>query len=250
MVHSLLSLEDQQAVSPRLHLFSLLPSYSASPVYLQRFWVGIPAFFSEGSKSLLSGFSGTDLPVHRLLSLCGSSLRVKAAATSSNTSVGTSNWKNCLYNLTCKYLLCRDYKWPLTMQILIKTILWGHSQVIKFECKTLAETCTENWAKLFYFSKQISPSYMVNSPSHSVESILENCDCRFLSAKTLVVATVISQNVIYDFFIPMNLFSFVLLVQKETNSRAYIFGYGKLIAEQMPAKDFFFLYSPSAVTER
>lgn len=92
---------------------------------------------------------------------------------------------------------------------------------------------------------------MINSPSHSAKSTLENCDCRFLSNKTLVVATVISQNMINDFFFSKNLISFVLFIQKETYSRAYICGFGKLIAVQTPAKDISFsLLTFGTVTER
>lgn len=91
---------------------------------------------------------------------------------------------------------------------------------------------------------------MINSPSHSANSTLENFDCRFLPPKTLVVATVINQNMITDFF-PMNLISFVLFVQKEKKSRACICDFGKLIAVQMPAKDISFsLLTFSTVTER
>lgn len=91
---------------------------------------------------------------------------------------------------------------------------------------------------------------MINSPSHSAKSTIENCDCRFLSNKTVVVATVISQKMINDFFFPINSISFVLFVQKETNSRAYICGSGKLIAVQMPAQDISFsLLTFSTVTE-
>lgn len=92
---------------------------------------------------------------------------------------------------------------------------------------------------------------MINSPSHNAKSTLGNFDCRFLPPKTLVVATVINQTMITDFFFPMNLISFVLFVQKEKKSGPCICDFGKLISVQMPAEDISFsLLTFSIVTER